>query len=226
MRSRNDRRVNATYPPGTARRLLSTDLVTSKTREVLEDRLAVEGETDKHRPHSFTRMELATLAAACARLIPQPDREQPLHLAGEIDRRLAAGASNGWRYDSMPPDGEAYRRGLRGLDETARAMMNAGSRRSEETRFESLSVPEQDAVLAAVQCGEAPGNIWETMPPARFFEELLAELAETYYSCPRAQDEIGFAGFADAHGWQRIGLGQLEPFEPRANGESPREDHG
>lgn len=216
MRSQNDRRVNATYPPGTARRLLPTDLVTPKTRDVLENRLAMDVNRDKSQPRFFTRSELAALEAACARLIPQPDREQPLNLAGEIDRRLAAGESNGWRYDRMPPDGEAYRRGLRGLDETARAMVNAGSRPSEETRFTSLDASMQDAVLAAAQRGDAPGEAWKTMPSPRFFEELLAEIAEVYYSCPQAQDEIGFTGFADAHGWQRIGLDRLEPFEPRA----------
>jgi gluconate 2-dehydrogenase gamma chain len=57
------------------------------------------------------------------------------------------------------------------------------------------------------------------MSAPRFFEELLAEATECYYSHPVGADEIGFTGFADAHGWQRIGLNQLEPFEPRALGD-------
>ena len=68
----------------------------------------------------------------------------------------------------------------------------------------------------AVQRGEAPGESWSVVPAARFFEELLAECVEGYYSAPAAQDEIGYAGFADAHGWQAVGVDQLQTHEPRS----------
>lgn len=203
------------YPHDTVGQLLQTDLVTPKTREVLESRIAAHAETaktGKAEPRFFSGAEFRTLEAACKRLIPQPDREHPLDLAGAIDQRLAGGKTDGWRYDSMPPDREAYRRGLRGLDETARTMFDSDSK----TYFEALDAAQQDAVLAAVQRGNARGATWATMPASRFFEELLAEAVECYYSHPLAEDEIGYAGFADAHGWQRIGLNRLAPFEPRS----------
>lgn len=199
------------YPEGTTKRLLATDLVTAKTREVLKARIAAHEKRDNPEPHFFSTAEFKTLQAVCARLIPQPDREHPIDLAGGIDQRLAAGKTNGWRYDTMPPDGEAFRRALRGLDETARAMSNDGL----EHRFEMISDSAKDAVLKAVQRGDATGAAWQTMPSMRWFEELLTELASSYYSHAVAQDEIGFAGYADAHGWQRIGLNELESFEPR-----------
>lgn len=208
-------RANATYPPGTAHRLLATDLVTPKTRAVLEGRIAAHAIPGTPEPRFFTRAEFTTLEAVCARLIPQPDRQHPIDLAGVIDGRLADGKTDGWRYDSMPPDPEAYRRALRGLDEAATAMSNSANARLLEHRFATLDASGQDAVLLAVQRGEAAGAVWQTMPATRFFEELLAEVVESYYSQPLAEDEIGYAGFADAHGWQRIGLDQLEPFEPR-----------
>ncbi|MGI9090989.1 MAG: gluconate 2-dehydrogenase subunit 3 family protein [Gemmatimonadaceae bacterium] len=215
----DDERAGATYPPGMVRRLLRTDLVTPKTREVLDGRLTAHAATAKPEPRFFSSAEFRTLESACTRLIPQPDRERPIDLAGAIDQRLAEGKTKGWRYDSMPPDGEAYRIGLRGLDETARAMF--GSER--DVAFDALEHLQQDAVLAAVQRGEAQGLAWQTMPAVTFLEELLTEAVECYYSHPLAEDEIGYAGFADAHGWQQIGLDSLAPFEPRALGEAAAE---
>jgi gluconate 2-dehydrogenase gamma chain len=212
-----------TYPEGTARRLLATDLVTPKTREVLNGRIATHENPGVVVPCFFTSAEFRTLRAVCARLIPQPDRDQPIDLAGAIDQRLAAGKTDGWRYDTMPPDPEAFHRAMRGLDETARAMSNDSRETHSEThsgmhpgmRFEMLDDSAQDAVLAAVQRGDAAGAVWRTMPSTRWFEELLTELVALYYSHPIAQDEIGYAGYADAHGWQLIGLDELESFEPR-----------
>lgn len=192
------------YPAGTVRALLATDLVTAPTREALAARLAPGG---GDAPRFFDAAAYATLSAACSRLVPQPDRPDPVDLAAGIDRRLAEDASDGWRYDDMPPDRDAYRLGLRGLDESARAMFDAG--------FAALAGAAQDAVLDAVQCGEAPGESWRAVPAQHFFEELLAECVEGYYSAPVAQDEIGYVGFADAHGWQAVGAEQLEPHEPR-----------
>jgi gluconate 2-dehydrogenase gamma chain len=209
----------ATYPSGTVRRLLQSDLVTPRTREVLESRIAAYEEGGGTGSRFFNAEEFRTLKAVCDRLIPQPDHEHPVDLAGTIDQRLADGKTNGWRYDDMPADGAAYREAMRGLDETARAMFRGAIGANGATRFDSLTAPRQDAVLAAVQSGAARGAAWKTMSAPRFFEELLAEATECYYSHPVGADEIGFAGFADAHGWQRIGLNQLEPFEPRALGD-------
>ena len=221
-----DEPQNAKYPPGTTQRLLPTDLVTPKTREVLAARIAAYEKPGAPEPRFFTTAEFATLEAVCARLIPQPDREHPIDLAGAIDQRLAAGKGNGWRYDTMPPDGEAFRRAIQGLNEAARAVSTAAAGHSVEARFETLGPSEQDAVLAAVQRGDATEPVWSTMPSTRFFEELLTELASSYYSHPLGQDEIGFAGYADAHGWQRIGLNEMERFEPLALGEAPDPEAG
>lgn len=191
------------YPRGTVRALLDTDLVTVPTRQALAARLAP---GDDLAPRFFDAVAYATLRAACARLVPQPERPDPVDLAGGIDRRLAEDDSDGWRYDTMPPDREAYRLGLRGLDESARAMFDAD--------FAALAGGAQDAVLGAVQRGTAEGEAWRAVPSGRFFEELLAELVECYYSHPLASEEIGYAGYADAHGWQHLGLGEREPWEP------------
>jgi hypothetical protein len=199
-----------TYPRGTVRALVETDFVTQATREVLKSRLVPDDAPPPpvSQPRFFDAEAFDTLRAACARLIPQADRPRPVDLAGALDERLAEGKCDGWRYSQMPPDGEAHRRGLRGLNESARGMFGMA--------FYELDASSQDAVLLAVQRNEAQGQTWESVPARRFFEELLAELTECYYSDPSAQDEIGYVGFADAHGWNAIGLNELEAHEPRA----------
>ena len=190
------------YPSRTVRSLLDTSQVTSKTREVLKARLAEKPASD---PSFFSTESFAILKAASDRLISQ---SQGIDLARALDRRLSIGTGDGWRYNTMPPDPIAHQAGLSGLEESAYVLFNRS--------FVALSESEQDAVLTAIQQGKAPGKTWETMPSVRYFEELLTELTETYYSHPLAQEEIGYVGMADAKGWRAIGLNQLEPWEPQS----------
>ncbi|WP_254244887.1 gluconate 2-dehydrogenase subunit 3 family protein [Hymenobacter sp. BRD67] len=81
------------------------------------------------------------------------------------------------------------------------------------TAFEQLAGDKQDEVLGALAGGNPPGVTWQTLPADRFFEELLAELTETYYAHPWAQDEIGYVGYANMPTWTRIGLNEKEPRE-------------
>ena len=192
------------YPPGTVRALLASDLVTPGTRAVLLARLDAPPAPG---PRALDAAAFAILRAVCARLVPQPERPAPIDLAGAVDGRLARGEGKGWRFATMPPDAEAYRRGLHGVDACARATFGVP--------FVVLAGRDRDDVLGAVQRGAVSGAEWDGLPPERFFEELLAEVVECYYSHPLAQEEIGYAGFADAHGWQAIGLDRLAPHEPR-----------
>ncbi len=190
------------YPDGTVRAMLDGEHVTAPTRLALRQRLA-----DAPEVHSDILGDRAvTLAAVCARLIPQPDRNPPIDVAATIHARLATGIGDGWRYADLPPDQEALRRGLDGIDETARAMFAAP--------FAGLPVGDRDSVLRAVQSGTPAGTIWRELPPARWFEELLAAAVEAYYAHPLAQEEIGYAGMADAPGWALIGLAEREAREP------------
>ena len=192
------------YPPGTVRALLETDLVTEPTRKALRARL----DDDCYVLRFFDEASFLTLRAVCARLLPQPERTPEINVAVCIDRRLAENTSDGWRYNTMPPDKDAYRRGLQGLDESARELYGSG--------FITLDADRQDEVLRLVQRGEVASQTWRTLSPIRFFEELLAEVTEIYYSHPLAQEEIGYVGMADARGWQNINLDNLETWEPRA----------
>jgi gluconate 2-dehydrogenase gamma chain len=191
------------YPNGTVRALLPTDQVTEPTRQALTERLKAVPE----KPVFFSETEFSLLKDICSRLLPQDEHQPTIDIAGGIDERLAQNKSDGWRYDTMPADGEAYKLGLAGVDETASLLF--------ESPFQSLSAAQQDEVLRQVQQGKAPGETWKKLPANRFFEELLAEATTNYYSHPLAQEAIGYVGMADVVGWQRIGLNQLEDREPK-----------
>ncbi len=194
-----------TYPLGTVRALLKTDAVTASTQAALEKRLQPQAATPLK---FFTDLQLETLRAAAARLITQKGRAEPIDVVREIDQRLCGGVGNGWRFAALPPDEEAYQLGLRGLEETASVL--------HQSTFAALSGEQQDDILRSLQTGTAAGGIWQTLDSPRFFEELLADLAEAYYSHPLAQEEIGYVGMADAPGWTRLGLNELEAREPRS----------
>lgn len=191
------------YPEGTVRALLQSDLVTEATRAALLPRL----DTASYTPQFFDETTFQLLRAVAARIYPQPERTEPIELAPVVDKRLAEGDSDGWRYDAMPPDREAYRLGLGGINQAAQALFRQP--------FMALSEAQQDQVMETVANGTAPGENWQQLPIDRFFEELLAELTEAYYSHPLAQEEIGYVGMADVPGWQRIEPNQLEDREPK-----------
>ncbi|MGI4791123.1 MAG: GMC family oxidoreductase, partial [Janthinobacterium lividum] len=189
------------------RALLDTELVTPPTRAALMARL--EPSPPEDGPRFFADHDFFTLTAALTRLFADPEHPTAREMALAIDTRLAGGKGDGWRYNEMPPDTEAASLGLRGLDQSAQAL--------EQTAFVGLSSDMQDAVLSAVQAGNAPGEIWQTLPGSRYFEDLLAEATACYYSHPIAQEEIGYVGMADGYGWTKVSMNEREPWEPEAD---------
>ena len=187
----------------TSEELLPGPHVSEPTRAALTQRLAETGQP--YAPQFLAPETFALLEAVAARLLPQPDRPQPIPLAPAVDKRLAEGGADGWRYDALPPDREAFRLGLGGIEQIAQALHGAD--------FEQLAPAQQDAVLHALASGHPPGNTWQELPAGRFFEELLAELTQIYYAHPWAQDEIGYVGYADLPAWTKIGLNEKEPRE-------------
>lgn len=155
----------------------------------------------------FSPDEAALLEALCARVIPQEDRsaEQRIPIAPWIDERLYKGEGDGYRYEDMPDDREAYRLGLRGFNQTAHALFNAP--------FVELSSSEQDEVIDRVAKGSSPGEAWEELPAERFFSKLMGDAITNYYAHPMAWAEIGFNGPASPRGHIRLGLGKRDPWE-------------
>jgi hypothetical protein len=84
----------------------------------------------------FTDGEARTLAAITERIVPQPDRSENARVAivPWIDEKLYEDRRDGYRYEELPPQREAWRLGLKGIDETAHAR-----RRSHGSRHAGLA---------------------------------------------------------------------------------------
>lgn len=157
----------------------------------------------------FSPEEARLLEALCSRLLPQDDRDaaRRIPLAPRIDERLHAGRIDGYRYDDMLPDGEAYRLGLRGVQEIAETLTGK--------RFEQLGLLDQDRALKTLHDDAPPAasDVWRRVPARRFWMLLMQDVIEAYYSHPWAWDEIGFGGPAYPRGYMRLEGGKPEPWE-------------
>jgi hypothetical protein len=174
-----------------------------RTREVIRQRL-----TQVPSRRFFSTTEWQTLEAACARLIPQPDRSTPIPIVPWIDEKLHRDWRDGFRYADMPPMRDAWRLGLQGIDQEGRARFG--------TDFSTLPGVDQDAVLRAIQAGEVSGGVWDRLPAKRFFTTvLLKEVVGEYYAHPAAWSEVGFGGPASPRGYVRLGENQRDSWEGR-----------
>ena len=177
--------------------------VTPQTRAALEERITHKIVT---LPRCFNEEQFRTLAAVCARLIPQPIGEEPVDLPGVLDKRLQQGDGKGWRYDVLPSDTEMFRSGMDNVALVAQALCGDAFRR--------LNGSQQDEVLRIIQAGEVSEALWQRIQAQRFFEELLAALCGIYYSHPAAKADIGDISFADVPGWTAIRLNGHDSREP------------
>ncbi|MDP9352506.1 MAG: gluconate 2-dehydrogenase subunit 3 family protein [Chloroflexota bacterium] len=166
----------------------------------------------------FGEAEFAVLEAVCRRLLPQDDRpeEHRIPIAPYIDRRLATGEGDGYRYQEVPWHDEAYRLGLAGIEEASQVKFGQP--------FVDLDSDRQDQVLAAIEDGDPLGESWRRLPAKRFFRLLLQDIVEVYYSHPVAWNEIGFQGPASPRGHVRLGLGKRDPWEAEETAPLPEEE--
>ncbi|HYZ30883.1 MAG TPA: gluconate 2-dehydrogenase subunit 3 family protein [Crenalkalicoccus sp.] len=173
-----------------------------QTRRVVDQRLAL-----PPGPRFLDAAEYRTLEALCARILPQPpERAEPVPLAATLDAKLLADHGDGYREASMPPQREAWRRGLRALEAEAEARFGAA--------FHACAPARQDELLHAIHRGEARSDAWGDMPPAGFFKHrVLHDVTGAYYAHPTAWDEIGFGGPASPRGYVRMGYDRRDPWE-------------
>jgi hypothetical protein len=164
----------------------------------------------------FDEHQRATLEALCARVIPQSDQpvDRRVPLAPWIDARCAGGHGDGFRFEDMPAEQEAWTRGLEGLDQTARALFGG------DAAFKDLDASAQDRVLETVRAGDPPGEVWQRLPAKRWWVYVaLRQITGVYYAHPYAWDEIGFGGPAYPRGYFALNFGYPEPWEAHEVGE-------
>jgi hypothetical protein len=174
------------------------------TRQVVDRRLAVPRE-----PRFFSSTDWQVLNAVCDRIMPQPKDRPPVPLAAYVDQKIADRLLDGYRYARLPPQGEAWQRGLAALEQSACEAHGCS--------FRDLSSERQDALLRCMQRGELAGEAWGGMPCKLFFDHrVIPDIIHAYYAHPTAWNEIGFGGPASPRGYVRMGLDRRDPWEAAA----------
>ena len=157
----------------------------------------------------FTEQEATLMGAVIDRVMPQDDRaeKRTIPILPILDERLYKNSLNGFRYEDMPPDQDAYRLAIRAIEEMSLVRF--------KEPFIALSVYQQELILQSLHDGKPdPDNaVWEKMPVDRFWAMLMEDCVTAYYSHPWAWDEIGFGGPAYPRGYMRLENGQPEPWE-------------
>lgn len=157
----------------------------------------------------FSSQEAELMTAVCNRILPQDDRDNShkIPIVNSIDERLYHDRLDGYRFEGMPSDQEAYRRGLQGIAQIAQCMYGK--------LFIDLDPIDQESVLKTLHDGHPLGGheIWQELPVHRFWLLLVQDVVGAYYAHPYAWDEIGFGGPAYPRGYMRLEGGEPEPWE-------------
>jgi hypothetical protein len=157
----------------------------------------------------FSPGEASVLGAVIDRVMPQDDRseDRTIPILPILDERLFKNSLNGFRYEDMPPDQEAYQLAAKAIEEMARERFHES--------FVGLTVHRQELILKSLH-DEKPdpeNEAWKKMPIHRFWAMLMEDCVTAYYSHPWAWDEIGFGGPAYPRGYMRLENGLPEPWE-------------
>jgi hypothetical protein len=122
-----------------------------------------------------------------------------------IEARLAAGETDGWRYDDMPEDGQAWRDTLGYLDDDSQARCGVPF----------AEAPEKDQLQLIQSVQDLGSNDWHGLNATRVWSLWTRYACTALYSHPLAWNEIGFSGPAYPRGYKNAGVDKLEPFEVR-----------
>jgi hypothetical protein len=174
------------------------------TRKVVEERLKAPPPL-----RFFSEAEAATMTAVLDRVLPQDDRlpAQRIPLLPVLDQRLHANRIEGYRFEDMPSDQQAYRSACEAFEAMGREVYELG--------FAQLTVTSQETLLQSLHDGEpvAAKALWQRMNVERFWSLLVTDACSAYYAHPWAWTEVGFGGPSYPRGYMRLEEGEAEPWE-------------
>jgi hypothetical protein len=157
----------------------------------------------------FSTEEAATMLAVVNRILPQDDRAEAsrIPILPQLDERLFLNRIEGYRYEDMPSDREAYRIAAKAIDTMAQQL--------HEKHFHELQTLRQEEILQSLHKVEplAAEDLWKQLNLKRFWAMLVSDCCAVYYAHPNAWDEIGFGGPAYPRGYMRLEGGEAEPWE-------------
>jgi hypothetical protein len=152
----------------------------------------------------FTMAEDAIASPLCDLLLGQ-DTEPKVPVVALIDSRLALGETDGWRYEDMPEDAQAWRDTLRFLDEDAHEVF--------DQPYAELTRDRQAQLIQAVQDRSADSADWHGLSAVHVWSLWTRYACTAFYSHPWAWNEIGFGGPAYPRGYKARHVGGRERWE-------------
>jgi hypothetical protein len=148
----------------------------------------------------FTPAEVAVVRPLLDLLLAQ-DGEPRVPVLELVDRRLAVGETDGWHYDELPEDAQAWRETLAALDKAAYDRSGGG--------FAELPATEQAALVDEVRRADT----WQGFTAKHVWSLWTRYACTAFYSHPWAWNEIGFPGPAYPRGYLNPGLDARERWE-------------
>ena len=148
----------------------------------------------------FTKCEAQTARALFDLILAQHDGPK-VPVLEAVDARLAAGETDGWRYEDMPEDGDAWHRTLAFLDEDAKDAFGR--------RFYRLDDDQQGEIVQGI----ADAKEWHGLPAPHVWSLWTRYACSAFYAHPWAWNETGFGGPAYPRGYKVTRVGWLEPWE-------------
>jgi hypothetical protein len=152
-------------------------------------------------PVFFSHEEEPIARALISRLLAQDD-DPMVPVFEMIDRRLAERRGDGYRYEDLPDDPEAWQHSVAAVEAEA-------SGRYQQS-FADLPLSAQVQIIEAVRI--CPGD-WRGLPAKRIFALWMRYACTAFYSHPWAWNEIGFGGPAYPRGYKNLGFDRREPWE-------------
>lgn len=139
----------------------------------------------------FTMAENAAATALCNLLLHQ-DGEPRVPVVAMIDARLAVGETDGWHYDDMPEDGQAWRDTLGYLDQDATV----------EGGAVLCQIPTADQARIVQRVQDLGSQRWHGLPGTQVWSLWTRYACAEFYAHPWAWNEIGFGGPAYPRGYK------------------------
>lgn len=169
------------------------------TAGVVLGRLAPPGESA-----FFAPAEVAVAGPLLDLLLAQ-DTDPRVPVLALIDARLASGETDGWHYDDLPEDAQAWRSTLRFIDQDAEQRHGRG--------FAHVISDDRAALVQAVQDLSSDGQSWHGWSATHVWSLWTRYACTAFYSHPWAWNEIGFPGPAYPRGYVNPGVNSREHFE-------------
>jgi len=161
----------------------------------------------------LNEQEAEILSSLCSLLVDDSSSDALAFVVAHIDKTLFSSPGEGQRKVGVPTAPELIRQGLSAIDQS--------SQQKHSATFASLNAAGQKQLIQDIIAGQAqPADVWNGIPQKDLFTKLMQFTVDSYCSYPRVWSEIGYAGPAYPRGYVRTQLGQLDPWEAKAEHEA------